>query len=272
MEPLFLAVIGGCKAGLFHETLREVYIPRIQRGDASFAANVLGARGPLLTVLAHFFEHGRWGSSVQTGVGRQTLTAEDQLFILMQAGLYLTATRGLGASEALICYKRAESLCHSLNRPQLLYSTLIGQWRYSLMTDKLSATMDVAKRVYSLAQEQSDAALTIGAYRALSGSTLFGRFPILQTKCDAWSSDLALGRNPVSCRGSPHARRRCLYFGGLSEWHLGEVDSCHRSIVNAISLAKELKDMNALAVALNFAAYLAHYERNPIEVERLASE
>ena len=30
--------------------------------------------------------------------------------------------------------------------------------------------------------------------------------------------------------------------------------------------------MNALAVALNFAAYLAHYERDPIEVERLASE
>ena len=47
MEPLFLAVICGCNAGLFHETLHEVYIPRIQRGEASFAANVLGARGPL---------------------------------------------------------------------------------------------------------------------------------------------------------------------------------------------------------------------------------
>jgi hypothetical protein len=45
MEPLFLAVVCGCNAGLFHEALHEVYIPRIQRGDASFAANVLGARG-----------------------------------------------------------------------------------------------------------------------------------------------------------------------------------------------------------------------------------
>jgi hypothetical protein len=53
MEPLFLAVIYGCNAGLFREALHEVYIPRIQRGDASFAANVLGARGPLLSVLAH---------------------------------------------------------------------------------------------------------------------------------------------------------------------------------------------------------------------------
>ena len=93
MEPLFSAVICGCNAGLFREALHEVYIPRIQRGNASFAANVLGARGPLLSVLVHFFEHGRWGSLVETAVEGQSLTAEDQLFILMQAGLYLTAMR-----------------------------------------------------------------------------------------------------------------------------------------------------------------------------------
>src|SRR6202008_4132274 len=67
MEPLFLAVVCGCHAGLFREALREVYIPRIQRGNASFAAKVLGARGALLSVLAHFFEQGCWGSPVQVG-------------------------------------------------------------------------------------------------------------------------------------------------------------------------------------------------------------
>jgi serine/threonine protein kinase len=62
MEPLFLAVICGCNAGLFREALHEVYIPRIQREDASYAANVLGARGTLLSVLVHFFEHASWVS------------------------------------------------------------------------------------------------------------------------------------------------------------------------------------------------------------------
>jgi len=57
----------------------------------------------------------------------------------MQAGLYLMATRGSAAPEIRICYERAESLCHSLNRPVLLYSALMGQWRYSLMNDKLTA-------------------------------------------------------------------------------------------------------------------------------------
>jgi serine/threonine protein kinase len=100
MEPLFLAIICGCNAGLYRKALYEIYIPRIQRGNASFAANVLGARGALLSILAHFFEEGRWGSIVQVGVKAQSLTAEDQLFILMQAALYLSATRGFAAVEA----------------------------------------------------------------------------------------------------------------------------------------------------------------------------
>jgi hypothetical protein len=78
---------------------------------------------------------------VETGLEKQTLTAEDQLFILMQAGLYLTATRGTAVPEVRICYERAESLCHSLDRPRLVYAALIGQWRYSLQTEKLTATM-----------------------------------------------------------------------------------------------------------------------------------
>ena len=39
-----------------------------------------------------------------------------------------------------------------------------------------------------------------------------------------------------------------------------------------ISIAKELKDMNSLAMALNWAARLAVDELNPAEVDRLASD
>ena len=73
MKSLFLAVICGCNAGLYHEALHEVYVPRIQRDNASFAANVLGAREALLSVLIHFFDDGRWGSLVEVGVDEQPL-------------------------------------------------------------------------------------------------------------------------------------------------------------------------------------------------------
>ena len=97
----------------------------------------------MLSVLVHFFEQGRWDSPVKMGGEGQSLTAEDQLFMLTQAGLYLSVTRGLGTPEARICYERAESLCHSLKRPLDLFSALEGQWRYSIWTDKLAYAYSV---------------------------------------------------------------------------------------------------------------------------------
>ena len=273
MEPLFLAVICGCHAGLFLEALHEIYIPRIQRGNASFAANVLGARGAMLSVLTHFFERGRWGSPAEIGVEGQSLTAEDHLYILMQAALYLTVTRGFAAPEARMCYERVESLCHSLNRPLLLYSALTSQWRYSLWTDKLKATMQIAERVYSLAQEQNDARLMMGAYRVLASTLYFlGDFETARQYAmrglEIWrSGGVQFQAEEVSAPAV-----NCLCFKALTEWHFGEIASCKATMAEAIPLARELNDMPALAVALYFAWHLAHFEGNRAEVERLASE
>jgi hypothetical protein len=273
MEPLFLAVICGCDAGLFHEALCAVYIPRIQRGDTFFAAKVLGARGALLSVLAHFFEHGRWGSIVETGAAGQGLTPEDQLFLLMQAGLYLTLTRGLGAPEARVCYEHAEPLCHSLNRPELLYSGLMNQWVFSLATDKLTVTMQIAKRVCALAQKQNDPALMVGAYRTLATTRYFlGDFESARQNAtyglQIWRSERR--QSPVEEVYAPPVV--CLMVEALSGWHLGEIASCQARIARAISLAKELNDTHALAVALLWATILSHHERNPAKVALFASD
>jgi predicted ATPase len=64
----------------------------------------------------------------------------------------------------------------------------------------------------------------------------------------------------------------CLAYEALSEWYLGEIASSQASMAEAISLAKELNDMSSLAFALYFGGILARFERNPAEVERLASE
>ena len=273
MEPLFLAVICGCNAGLFREALHEVYIPRIQRGNAYFVANILGARGALLTALVHFFEDGRWSSPVKVGVEAQRLTAEDQLFILMQAGLYLSSTRGFSTPESRNCYERAEPLCHSLNRPVLLYSALMGQWRYSYIADKLSAALGVAQRVHSLAMEQNNSAVMIGACQALV-STLYylGEFESARQYAIRGVQIWRSGGVQYNAEDLDAPAVVCLCYEALCQWHMGEITSCHPTMEEAISLAKELNEMNSLAVALHFAAFLARYERNPAEVERLSSD
>jgi serine/threonine protein kinase len=273
MEPLFSSVICGCNAGLLREALHEVYIPRIQRGENCFAAKILGATAPLLSALVHFFEHTRWGSLVETEVEGQSLTEQDQLFILMQAGLYLTATRGLAAPDARICYERAEPLCHSLNHPRLLCLALRGQWRYSLNTDKLTVAMQIAKRVCSLAQEQNDAALMIGAYHSLAGTFFYlgdfvsGRH-YAQRGLKIWRSGGV--RSYAEDVHTPVVA--CLCYLTLSEWHLGEIAACQANINEAISIAKGLNDTNALALAFAWAAALAYFQRNLGEMDRLASD
>jgi hypothetical protein len=271
MEPLFLAVICGCNAGLFRETLHEVYIPRIQRGSAYFAANVIGARGVLLSALVHFFEDERLGAPVETGAEGQALTPEDQLLILIQAGEYLTATRGFAVPEVRVCYDRAESLSHLLNRPRPLYVALMGQWRRSVCADKLSAALQIAQRVSSLAQEQNEPALMIGACCASAVTHYFlgnfetsGQYAIRGV--EIWRSRVV--QSPVEEVDEPGLT--CLAYEALIKWHFGEIASSHVTIEEAISLEKELNDLHGLASTLHYATVLAYWERNPAEVERLA--
>jgi predicted ATPase len=155
----------------------------------------------------------------------------------------------------------------------VLFSALRGLWRYSLVTDKLSATMRIAKRVYSLARDQNDSALMIGGYRALAVTLYYlGDFESARQYAmrgvQIWRSGDV--QSPVEEITAPAVS--CLIFEALSEWHFGEIASCQATMAEAISLAKELNDMHALAVALWSAGTLAQFERNPAEADRLASD
>ena len=133
--------------------------------------------------------------------------------------------------------------------------------------------MQIAERVYSLAQEQNDAALMLGAYSALSGTLLYlGNFESAR--------QYAMRGVQIWCSGNVQSYVEdfhtpavgCMIYQAMSGWHLGEITSCHAKLGEAISLAKGLSDTNGLALALNGAANLAYFERNPTEVDRLASD
>jgi len=133
--------------------------------------------------------------------------------------------------------------------------------------------MQIAERVYSLAQGQDDPILKIWAYKVLACTLYFlGDFET--------SGQNAVHGVRIWRSGNVQALPEdvdtpivsCLKQVALSEWHLGEIASSQLTIAEAISLAKELNDTNALALALNHAAELAMYERNLAEVDRLTSD
>ena len=109
--------------------------------------------------------------------------------------------------------------------------------------------MQIAKRVYSLAQEQNDSALMIGACAALAVTLYYlGDFESARQYAkrglQIWRSGGV--QSPVEEVYAPAVV--CLCYEALSEWHIGEIASCQATMAEAISLAKELNDMHALAL------------------------
>jgi hypothetical protein len=209
---------------------------------------------------------------VQAGVEGQILNGEDQIFILMEAAHLITAIRGMGAPEVGLCYDRAESLARSLNCFPSFYSLLAGQWRQSLNTGKLSATLQIAKRLYALAQEQNDSLRLTGACASLACTLLFlgdfeasGQYAIRGVQ-------LSRSLSTRACGLLENAAVSVLCYKALFEAHIGEITSSRATMAEAISLAEELKDMYSLALTLVFAAVLETTERNLAEMERYSSD
>src|ERR1700739_4479105 len=103
--------------------------------------------------------------------------------------------------------------------------------------------MQIAERVYSLAQEQNDAALIIGADNALS-MTLFllGDFESARQYARHGVQMWRSGGVQTYAEDFHTPVVGCLCYAAMSEWHLGEIASCRAAIAEAISLSKELKD------------------------------
>jgi len=133
--------------------------------------------------------------------------------------------------------------------------------------------MQVAERLYSLAHEQDDSTLKIWAYNALAATHLYlGDFESARRNAMRGVQIWRSGGAPSHPEDVDTPVVGCLCYKGWSEWHLGEIASCHAMMDEAISVAKELKDTHALALALGWAARQAFNERNPAEVDRWASE
>jgi tetratricopeptide (TPR) repeat protein len=84
MQPLYAAVVHGCRAGRQQEALDEVYWRRILRRNESYSTHKLGAFGSELTALAGFFDS-PWSQP------SALLTAADQAFVLNEAAFDLRA-------------------------------------------------------------------------------------------------------------------------------------------------------------------------------------
>ena len=189
----------------------------------------------LLSALTNFFEHGRWLLPGETRVEGQNLTAEDEFFVLMQAGLYLTATRGLQSPEALICHGRVEPLCHLLQWPRApVFGTDRSVALYPYERQAECRATDHPTSLFSGPGAEQPRAIARG-YRVLAVPLYFlGDFAAARQHArrgvKIWRSGGM--QSPPEEVSAPVVT--CLCYAAPSEWHLGEVGSFQATMTEAI--------------------------------------
>ena len=93
MEPLFLAVICGCHAGLFQRRCMTFTFRGSSVEMRALRLTFSVSEGHCFRFWFIFSKTDDGRSSILTGVEEQSLSAEDHLFILMQAAVYLSGQR-----------------------------------------------------------------------------------------------------------------------------------------------------------------------------------
>ncbi len=148
MEPLYTAVIHGCRAGRHLEALEEIYRRRIQRGREFFSTKKLGAFGSDLSALFGFFDR-PWDQP------SANLTFWAHAFVLNEAGLKLRAlgrlaeavspmTAGLKALVGIEDWGNAANIARNLSELTLTMGEVVQAVSFGNQSVELADRSDDA--------------------------------------------------------------------------------------------------------------------------------
>jgi tetratricopeptide (TPR) repeat protein len=100
MANCFSAIAHGCKAARYSDAFKEVYLPRVSRGNEHFVINKLGAFGANLAALAQFFIEPFTKTAGLSETRPRGLSDSDQATMLGLAGFALRAQGRLADAVA----------------------------------------------------------------------------------------------------------------------------------------------------------------------------
>ena len=275
MEPLMLAVVHGCKAGLYDRALREVYLPRIQRGKEAYAVNRLSAGGAVLSVISHFFDRAQWGVFPKESADiPEPLDIDGRIQVLEDAAINITATRSYASPDGARCLELARELCTPLGDKPRLLRILFGLWlNYTLSAD-VRAGMELARRIEETAQMLGTPTLQPAAQRAMATSCYVrGEFGLSRQHAESGLRHCSPDQIKEDMRSLVQEPGvSCFSYRGLSLWHLGEQDRGLRHCDRAVERARRLGHPHSLAVALFLASIAYQRHGDAREALRRAEE
>jgi predicted ATPase len=258
MEPLFQAMVCGCRAGRETDALRDVYQKRIMRGDEYFAGYKLGSLSPLLSVLSQFFEEEDWTMPISEDLPeRQGLARADQLTVLTHIGWFLTATQSYAAPEVGKVFSFAETLCQDDSE---LFPVLRGLWVYRMVRAELNEADQRARRLLEIANNSGASQLLVEAHLAMGLTAVYrGQFDLGRqhlNECLKLYDPVAHHINSFMYGNDPGAT--ALAFDGFSAWLVGYPDLAISRCEEALRLAEKVE--HPFTVALILYVYVMVYQ------------
>ncbi len=156
MEPLFPAVVHGCRAGRQQEVLVEVYRRRIQRGNKYFSFHKLGAFGSDLSALSGFFDR-TWDQP------STSLTHADQALLTNEVGSCLRALGRLEEAAQLM-----EASLEALNTQEDWKNAV----RLAYHLSELTLTLGEVERAIAFGKQSVDLANWSGGRQIVTRTIL----------------------------------------------------------------------------------------------------
>lgn len=260
MEPLFFAIIHGCEAKRYNESLHDIYISRLMRGEICFAENKLGATGALLSVISYFFQGRNWENPVRE------LDEMDQLFALQEAGRLLTETSGYASNEVGNCYNKEKILSEVTHNSRGLFESLLGLCRYHRLRGELRESGEVANKLDLLYGKLKDDFYLPAVMRAQSSNFFYigdfiktykfarkGAITYADSKQAVINAQIDVNEPSISCFG----------YCALALWFLGYPDQAISKSNETLNKAYELANAHTLAITMWIDVMVYHFIHDP---------
>jgi len=198
--------------------------------------------------------------------------ARRELPLQVTLGMQLQVVQGYAAPEAEHSYARARALCEQAPEAPLLFPVLRGLWAFYELRSELGKSLELAERLFTLAQRTQDPAQLLQAHQTL----------VVTSFClgDPSAAREHMEKGVALCDPKQHSSHTyiygqdpgaaCLSFGAVALWLLGYPDQAVQRSREAVTLGEALGQPSTLALALHFAAVLRQYRREETAVQENA--
>ena len=192
-----------------------------------------------------------------------------ELALQLALGPAVMATRGFGAPEALVAYRRARELSDTLGDNRSLFAALWGMWLASGQVDEQGHRRQLSDELFRVAEPLNDPGLVLQAHHAawatlvfegdLAGSQAHVRqgLTLYDRKKHGTHALLYGGHDPAVCGAGQ---------GGIAFWALGFPNQAVDSVRQSIAFASALEHPPSLGHALWFTGVTHMLRREPAVV------